>query len=316
MSYILIETMSVSHTREAGLNFSVLYSLFLWYYIHMSIKPKKPEVSVIIPVHNRYELLKEAVSTVMGQSFKDFELIVVDDGSTDMTPTIELYYKRDPQFKYFRIEHSGMPGYVRNIGAEKAEGRYLAFLDSDDLWMSTKLERQIQFFKDNPEMRIVHTRERWIRNGKEVSQKRQTYKRSGMIFNDALVKCIIGPSTVVLEKKLFFDAGGFREDLEVAEDYELWLKLTDRFEVGYIDEFLITKRAGHSGQLSEKYGQIEIFRIRALLDLVESRYFSDTHLKKAKDELARKCRIYAAGCRKRGKYEEGSRYEKLARSFM
>lgn len=275
-----------------------------------------PLISVVIPVYNRYELLKEAVKTVMGQSFKNFELIVVDDGSTDMTPTIKLLYGKDPRFKYLRIEHSGMPGLVRNRGADQASGMYIAFLDSDDLWTRTKLEEQIDFFLNNPDISIVHTRERWIRNGREISQKSQTHKRSGMIFDDALIKCTIGPSTVLMMKNLFIRTGGFREDLEVAEDYELWLRITDGNQVGYIDKPLVTKRAGHGEQLSEKYGQIEIFRIRALLDLVENRYFAGGNQRKAREELARKCRIYAAGCRKRGRYEEGAQYEKLARRFM
>ncbi len=275
-----------------------------------------PEVSVVIPVYNRYELLKEAVATVMGQGYTNFELIVVDDGSTDMTSTMKLYYKNDPRFMYRKIEHNGMPGFVRNIGAAMARGRYLAFLDSDDLWTGGKLEKQMEYLDENPGIRLVHTRERWMRKGREISQKSQNHKHSGMIFEDALFKCIIGPSTVLLEKQLFMETGGFREDLEVAEDYELWLRITDREQIGYIDSPLVTKRAGHGEQLSEKYGQIEIFRIRALLKLVETKYFTGLHMKKAREELARKCRIYAAGCRKRGRYEEGSRYEKLARRFM
>ncbi|RKX93027.1 MAG: glycosyltransferase family 2 protein [Spirochaetes bacterium] len=281
----------------------------------MSGVQQRPEVSVIIPAYNRFELLKEAVSTVMRQSFNNFELIVVDDGSSDMTPTISLYYKDDPRFRYFRIEHNGMPGYVRNIGVHKAAAPYIAFLDSDDLWMRDKLKKQMQFLQASPGIPIVHSRERWIRNGEEVSQKKQKHKRSGMIFDDALIKCIIGPSTVILEKELFDKAGGFREDLEVAEDYELWLKITDTTEVGYIDEPLITKRAGHGEQLSEKYGHIEIFRITALMNLVEEGFFTDEHQKAARKELSRKCRIYAAGCRKRERYNEALEYEELSRQF-
>ena len=274
-----------------------------------------PQISVIIPVYNRFELLKEAAATVMGQSFRNFELIVVDDGSSDMTPTIVMYYQSDPRFRYIRIEHNGMPGYVRNRGVEEARAPYIAFLDSDDLWMKDKLEKQLLFLQENPGIHIVHTRERWMRSGKEVSQKGQKHKRSGMIFNDALKKCIIGPSTVVLKKELFEEAGGFREDLEVGEDYELWLKITDTSEVGYIDEPLITKRAGHGEQLSEKYGQIEIFRIRALLKLVEECYFTKEHLIPARKELSRKCRIYAAGCRKRERYNEAMEYERLSEKY-
>ena len=133
-----------------------------------------------------------------------------------------------------------------------------------------------------------------------------------MIFTDALKKCIIGPSTVLMEKKLFREAGGFREDLEIAEDYELWLRITALEEVGYIDRPLTIKQAGHEGQLSEKYGHIEYFRIRGLRSLVEDSFFPEHLSGAARKELAAKCSIYAAGCRKRGRIREAEEYEKLA----
>ncbi|MEA1910464.1 MAG: glycosyltransferase family 2 protein, partial [Spirochaetota bacterium] len=121
--------------------------------------------------------------------------------------------------------------------------------------------------------------------------------------------------TVLLETTLYRELGGFRDDLEIAEDYELWLRLTDSNSIGYIDEALITKRAGHAGQLSEKYGQIEIFRIRGLQNLVEQNYFTSKNQKLAEQELAKKSRIYAAGCRKRTKIEEAEVYESLALKY-
>ncbi len=136
-----------------------------------------------------------------------------------------------------------------------------------------------------------------------------------MLFDDALQKCIIGPSTVVMERSLFVESGGFREDLEIAEDYELWLRITPDERVGYIDTPLIVKRGGHEDQLSSKYGQIEIFRIHALLELVESGYFSGGNQARATGELSRKCAIYANGARKRGKNDEAERYEALARAY-
>jgi len=118
-----------------------------------------------------------------------------------------------------------------------------------------------------------------------------------------------------MEKSLYSELGGFDEDLEIAEDYELWLRLCNSNSVGYIDEPMITKRAGHGDQLSEKYGQIEIFRIRGLQNLVEQKYFSSENQKLAEQELARKCRIYAAGCRKRNKHEEAVIYESIAARY-
>lgn len=274
--------------------------------------PNNPLVSVIIPVYNRFEMAKEAVSSVIGQTYRDLELIIVDDGSIDMTSLLPTYYGDDLRIKYIKLNHSGMPGLVRNRGVDIARGKYIAFLDSDDLWMSGKIYRQMKYFEKNPACRIVHTRETWIRNGKTVSQSGFNHKRFGDIFQDSLEKCIIGPSTVLMEKSLYSELDGFREDLEIAEDYELWLRLCNSNTVGYIDESLITKRAGHSGQLSEKYGQIEIFRIRGLQKLVEQKYFTPGNQKLAEQELARKCRIYAAGCRKRNKPEEAGIHESIA----
>ncbi len=279
------------------------------------LKTSLPLVSVIIPVYNRFEMAKEAVSSVIGQTFRDLELIIIDDGSIDMTSLLPTYYNDDLRVKYIKIKHSGMPGLVRNRGVDTAQGKYIAFLDSDDLWVSGKIEKQIKYLEKNPSCRIVHTRETWIRNGKTVSQSGFNHKRSGNIFSDALEKCIIGPSTVLMEKSLYSELGGFDEDLEIAEDYELWLRLCNSNSVGYIDEPLVTKRAGHGDQLSEKYEQIEIFRIRGLQNLVEQKYFSSENQKLAEQELARKCRIYAAGCRKRNKKEEAELHESIAARY-
>jgi hypothetical protein len=119
----------------------------------------------------------------------------------------------------------------------------------------------------------------------------------------------------MMERSLFEELGGFREGLEIDEDYELWLRLTHREPVAYLDEALTVKRAGPWDQLSERHGQIEVFRIRGLKDLVERRYFDDKsqHATEAQRELSRKCRIYAAGCRKRGRESEAREYEAAAR---
>ncbi|HUX12352.1 MAG TPA: glycosyltransferase [Spirochaetia bacterium] len=276
-----------------------------------------PTVSVIIPTFNRSKLTIEAVGSVLRQSVRAAEIIVVDDGSTD--GTAERLQEAAPQLSVLRIPHCGMPGAVRNAGAGRARGALLAFLDSDDLWEPAKLARQIGFHQAQPGVRISHTREVWLRDGRIVSQQTQRHRREGDVFADALVKCMIGPSTVMLERALFEESGGFREDLEIAEDYELWLRIVDHEPVGYIDEPLTLKRAhggeAGDGQLSARYGQIEIFRIRALEDLLERDFFVRARAEVARAELARKCRIYAAGCRKRGKLEEAHLYELRSRSY-
>ena len=279
----------------------------------MSDKASKPIVSVVIPTYNRPGLTVEAVESVLAQTFCDFEIVVVDDGSIDDTAEV-VRQINDPRFRLLQIDHTGMPGYARNRGVENARGTKVAFLDSDDLWVPVKLERQIAVMLESS-FSLVHTRELWLRDGREISQAGQSHRREGAIFEDSLRKCIIGPSTVMIERPLFERLGGFREDLEIAEDYELWLRLTCREEVGYIDTPFTVKRAGHGEQLSEKYGHIELFRIRALGDLLDSQFFPEELAEMARNEMARKCVIYAAGARKRGRIKEADRYEDLSRRY-
>ncbi len=300
---------------------------------------KIPAVSVIIPSYNRFSLLSEAAGSVLSQTFRDFELIIVDDGSDDSSvdipirglpvtdkgliiaaqqggfSDIDIRLEFPESFNCIRLNHTGMPGAVRNRGAEASRGKYLAFLDSDDLWLPRKLELQTALMLDTPSCRISHTRELWLRNGTVVSQASQKHKRSGDLFFDSLVKCVIGPSTVMLERDLFHEAGGFREDLEIAEDYELWLKITSREQVEYIDSSLTVKRAGHPDQLTSKYGYIEHFRIEALAALLDAGYFDGRQAEQAVGELIRKCTIFTAGAQKRGKIEEAEKYESLARKY-
>jgi glycosyltransferase involved in cell wall biosynthesis len=300
----------------------------------------QPTVSVIIPTYNRASLVQEAIASVLKSSYSDYELIVADDGSKD--ETVPCLVKQGfflleenslqegkrgmpPALPSNRIllklSHSGYPGRVRNRGALLSRGTYLAFLDSDDLWLPHKLEQQLSAHRlaeqEGKPYRISHTRELWIREGKQVSQRKQKHQREGDVFTDSLRKCILGPSTVVLSRSLWVETGGFREDLEIAEDYEFWVRITTAEPVLYIPEPLTVKRAGWGDQLSEAYGYIEPFRLIALKDLVENGFFEEYPERKIKavEELIRKCRIHLAGCKKRGKTEEATRWEQTLQKY-
>jgi len=283
------------------------------------------QISAIIPVFERPDLTERAIESVLSQRVPrgfDLELLIVDDGSSRETRDRLIHaVRQDARGRLITIPHCGMPGAVRNRGVEAAHGAILAFLDSDDTWEPEKLEHQVSLHGDRGSVRISHTRERWIRNGREVSQASQKHRRSGDLFADSLRKCIIGPSTVMIDRALFEAAGGFREDLEIAEDYELWLRVTVTERVGYVDRPLTRKFAGHGDQLSERYEGIEQFRIAALQPLVESGAFLSARAADirgteaqllAEETLARKCRVYAAGARKRGRNDEAERYEAIA----
>ena len=111
---------------------------------------------MIIPTWNRFPLLAEAVESVRAQSLREYELIVVDDGSDDETPRLA----EESDIRYLRIEHNGMPGAVRNRGVEAASGKYIAFLDSDDLWLPEKLELQLPLLESDRTVPLIHTREK------------------------------------------------------------------------------------------------------------------------------------------------------------
>lgn len=282
--------------------------LRLWYYNDMN---KKDLVSVIIPVYNRCEMIHRALQSVLNQSYDYLEIIISDDGSTDYTVQSLEIYSDNPSVHIQKLEHSGHPGLVRNRAAELAQGKWLAFLDSDDIWMEDKISKQMDYLETHREYQFIHTLERWERNGSIISQSHRKHNKEGDLFTVSLGKCEIGPSTVVVDRELFLKNSGFREDLEICEDYEFWLRLSSQVPVAYIDEALVVKTAGHDDQLSMKYGYIEIFKIKALKSLVDNEFFSGENMRSAKRELARKCRIYSKGCRKRGREKEAAEFESL-----
>ena len=272
---------------------------------------KNPLVTVIIPTYNRGWILKEAIDSVLSQDFDDFELIVVDDGSTDNTDSILDEYARD--IIILRQDNRGVSA-ARNAGIDFASGPLIAFLDSDDVWLPEKLASQVDFFNSNPDVLICQTQELWIRNGKRVNPKKRHEKFSGMIFKHSLPLCIVSPSAVMLKKKLLDQTGVFDETLPACEDYDLWLRISCRYPIFLIDTPLIIKRGGHEDQLSKTSG-LDKYRIKALGKIIKSNMLSeDQHLDAVK-VLKKKCEIYAQGCLKRGRHDESRYYFDFAEKY-
>ena len=277
----------------------------------MTTRSKKPLVSVIIPTYNRAWALKEAIDSVLAQDFKDFELIVVDDGSTDNTG--EMLDSYDQDLIVIRQTNRGVSA-ARNRGIAEAAGRLIAFLDSDDLWLPGKLSRQVDFFNSNPDAVINQTEEIWIRNGVRVNPKNRHHKFSGMIFEQSLALCLVSPSAVMMRRSLLDAVGLFDEDLPACEDYDLWLRISWRYPVHLIETPLIIKRGGHADQLSKAPG-LDKFRIKALKKVIESGQLEQDSYRAAVRTLQEKCTIFAGGCRKRGKDAEAQYYEELAGKY-
>lgn len=266
------------------------------------------EVSVVIPTYNRREMVHEAAASVLAQQGVRLELIIVDDGSTDGTVD---------DLERLRLKHSSTDGLIRvlhhptsrgvaaarNTGSNVAIAPLIAFLDSDDLWMPTKLRRQLDFMIANPTCVFAQTQEVWLRNGRRINPGLCHRKRPGDIFNAALRTCLISPSAVIIRTAALRSMGGFDEDLAAAEDYDLWLRMLAKHEVGLVDEPLVIRRAGHPGQLSATVEAIDRYRIIALLKLLASGDVSLARRAAASEVLAEKCRIYAQGLLRRGRVD-------------
>ena len=205
-------------------------------------------------------MLREAIESVLAQSVREFELIVVDDGSADQTA--EDLTRFGDAIRVERIEHRG-PAAARNRGVGMARAPLIAFLDSDDLWAPTKLERQLEFMRANTACVISQTDEIWIRNGRRVNPGVRHRKRAGDIFIDSLRTCLISMSATMMRTDLFRSLGGFDEIMMAAEDYDLWLRILIDHEAGLLDEPLVTRRGGHRDQTSATTPAIDRFRILA-----------------------------------------------------
>ena len=202
---------------------------------------KKPRVSVILPTHNRAPLLREAIESVLAQTFFDWELVVVDDGSTDgTTESVRLLAEKVGRIRYLRQEKKGVSA-ARNRGVAEASGEWVAFLDDDDLWLPEKLEKQLAFASQHPECGFLYGRADVVdEEGQTVAS---TPSGSPKTTLEGLVQENTIPIlTVLVRKSLIQAVGGFDESLDVAEDYDLWLRLTRETSFGFQNEQLGTYR--------------------------------------------------------------------------
>lgn len=271
---------------------------------------ESPLVSVVIPVYNRAEKVKAAIDSVLGQDYDHIEIIVVDDGSSDGTPCVLDAY--GGRIVTAGQENRGVSA-ARNTGIRMARGEYIAFLDSDDIWLPEKISRQIQYMQERPGLLICQTEEIWIRNGVRVNPRNIHKKIGGMIFEPSLALCLISPSSVMMRRSLLDVVGLFDEKLPACEDYDLWLRVSCRHEIGLLPEYLVVKHGGHDDQLS-KTPLLDKYRICAIRKIVGSGLLSERQERAAKEMLRKKCGIYAGGCEKRGRLDEARHYRMIADS--
>ncbi len=211
---------------------------------------ERPYVSVIIPTYNNAHFLPQTLDSVLEQTYQEFEVIVIDDGSTDDTETvIEPYRER---IRYLKKANGG-PSAARNLGIQYAKGEFIAFLDADDLWHSDKLALQIAFFQTHPEVGVVYTDGVHFDSEGVISNSiKELYDKipSGYVFDDLFGNHCIGLSSVMVRRRCLDEVGLFDESLIGAEDYNLFLRLAQKFQFGFLDKALLHKRA-HANNLSD-----------------------------------------------------------------
>ena len=271
-----------------------------------------PKVSVIVPTYNRADRLERALNSIVSQTYQDFELIVVDDGSTDKTSQL---MKSFPKAQYFYIKKNSGVSKARNVGLAFAKGELICFLDSDDLWKEKKIQIQSLWLENNKDSQICYTDEIWVRNGVRVNPMNRHRKYSGDIFRHCLGLCIVSPSSVMIRAKLFDEIGNFDESLPACEDYDLWLRIASKYAFHFIEEPLIIKYGGHSDQLSRKYWGMYRFRIVALKKLLDQNSLDKEKLKLTRSVFLEKCSILIKGFEKRGKKEDESFYRELVNKY-
>ncbi|MCD6460431.1 glycosyltransferase family 2 protein, partial [bacterium] len=237
-----------------------------------------PKVSIIIPVYNNESTIEETLNSIVSQTYTNYEVIICDDGSTDSTSKIIEEYAMDySKFNYHKIKHCGNPGQVRNTAATYAKGKYIAFLDSDDVWYPEKLEKQVELFNKYPDAGLVFTDimdyyndfssknmfKSWVCKSNVIEKIANNPKI--IITNDgktylftskltAFVLCygVISTCTAMLKKNVFFEMNGFDSSYIVGEDLDLWIRVLNKYNVGYIDKIMVKRRIRADNVTSNK----------------------------------------------------------------
>ncbi|UCD15168.1 MAG: glycosyltransferase [Candidatus Omnitrophota bacterium] len=280
---------------------------------------KRPFFSIIIPTYNRAKFLGIAIESVLYQTFTDFELIIVDDGSRDNTKElIKKNYERllsSNKLRYIYQPHKGV-SFARNNGINYARGEFICFLDSDDRFRTQKLQVTYKYIKKYQNYKVFHTEEIWYRNGSVLAQKIYHKKPHGFVFKTAVKLCCISISTAAISQDIFKKIGGFDENLDACEDYDFWLRTTAQFPVYLIRQYLTIKEGGHTNQQSKKYPAMDRFRIQSLVKILDTLQLTREDYACAVAELRNKCYIYMSGAKKRKKTKEVAFYKNLINKYV
>jgi glycosyltransferase involved in cell wall biosynthesis len=208
-------------------------------------------VSIVMAAKNYARFLPEAVESVLAQTFTDWELLIIDDGSTDDTPDAVQAFLADPRVKYTRADRLGQSR-AKNLGIRLAQGEFIAFLDADDAWEPAKLEKQLPLFHNRPEVGVVYCcRGLMDESGNALPHQHAPPLPRGRILDKMIVQNHVCFSSAVVRRIVFSHVGLFDPEWDLAIDYDLWLRVARHYEFDFVDEELVRYRTGH-GNLSKR----------------------------------------------------------------
>ncbi|MCK5311333.1 MAG: glycosyltransferase [Desulfobacteraceae bacterium] len=223
-----------------------------------------PVVSVVIPTYNRKDIISRAIESVYNQIYKNYEIIIVDDGSTDGTVDyLKEHYNN--KIHYVFQKNRGASS-ARNKGISKAKGKYIAFLDSDDEWVDTKLETQVAFLKKNPEIALLCGKTYRSDNIKKVNTP-LTEEITGNLFTTLYSHSFVSTPTVIVKKEILDQVGAFDLNYKSAEDFDLWLKITHEYKCAFLPDLVAVVNRGDDNLSTDKI----TLHIHAL-DILEKHY--------------------------------------------
>jgi glycosyltransferase involved in cell wall biosynthesis len=247
-----------------------------------------PNISVVMSCYNYGRYLADSISSVFNQTYKDIELILVDDGSSDNSYQVAEGFKHELRFRYIYQENSGQAN-AKNTGLSMAKGNFIAFLDADDLWTRDKLEKQLTLFTSEY-VGVVYSRAKYISEiGEEVNFKlagKYLQPRRGNVTDFLIMDNFVPFSSSIVRRSCFEQFGNFDESLKMGIDWDLWLRISTKYTFDFIDEPLLLYRIGHSGQMSKNLEERQRCSDRILIS------FATRFPSNAKREVLKKAWAY------------------------
>jgi glycosyltransferase involved in cell wall biosynthesis len=229
-------------------------------------------VSVVITCYNYGKYLQNCIDSVLSQSYRPFEVIIVDDGSTDNTPEVIETFKKKLKLTYIWQSNAGQAS-AKNVGIMKSSGEFIAFLDADDLWCSDKLERQMRLFTDKG-IGVVYCRARYLDENDDIFEYDMTSRylqpQRGMVTESLFFDNFVQFSSTVVRRECLDRFGLFDESLKMGIDWDLWLKISTAYRFDFVDDRLFYYRMGHSGQMSKNLEERQRCSDRIVYSFLES----------------------------------------------